>query len=368
MRLPAFVVAAALLLTSVPQAQQTFWTSETMYVDLPAPGCQLTDIRFPELSRPWLVRVSVTSRPGPRLNMSFSDDEGLFSRVNGSRGYLEVVTTLRAGPARDRWVCVEWQPRDVGGTYEVAADWIGRPPPRVPHAGDHRAYDDELYRHLIYDQYDGPATSTSWVLRNPTPQFYIRRGGPHGCSGGTHRLDADTLHYWRAIVPIVAEQLTGVPYPHRVETGCDTRSDTRDWVMVTYVTLAEYLAESGEEWGDAVARASTGNEWGRIWMGFDGQRHRLTDYAKDVIAHQIGHAFGLSHTNRSGTVMQSGTLSGQAGEFHIFSPDEEYAARAAYRAGRGAPYRGNPRYQTQTAEPTGMELALDDLVPRIVVD
>ena len=53
--------------------------------------------------------------------------------------------------------------------------------------------------------------------------------------------------------------------------------------------------------------------------------------------------------------------------FHVFTPAEERAARAAYRVGRGARYCGNPDDCGIGAAP-GESLSLDHLWPRIVVD
>lgn len=71
----------------------------------------------------------------------------------------------------------------------------------------------ELYRHLVFDTFDDPGgfeSASSYVLWNPSPQFYNRTGGPEGCTSDW-RMHVETLHYWRALITVLAEQLTGVP-------------------------------------------------------------------------------------------------------------------------------------------------------------
>ena len=144
----------------------------------------------------------------------------------------------------------------------------------VPHQSRGMPYDDELYRHLIYDDdYDNPGAERSlWVLPYPNPKFYIRLAGPAGTTCAHNwRVTWREFHYWRAIVPIVAEQLTGTAYTERVRVGCEDREPEYGWIIVRYITPAEYTAETGDEWGDAWGRAFVGSRYGQIWMKWDGR-------------------------------------------------------------------------------------------------
>lgn len=215
----------------------------------------------------------------------------------------------------------------------------------VPHQSTGMPYDDELYRHLIYDDHDYPGERRrSRVLPYPNPRFYIRLGSATECHHAW-RLSWREMHYWRAMIPIVAEQLTGEPYHERVEVGCADRPPAHGWVIVRYVTPEEYERERDKPWGENTsARALVGATHGQIWMGWTPTGSRRQDpprYRREAIVHEIGHAFGLFHTHRKTAVMVVDQWQ-PSGSLEIFSAGEEAAARRAYRAGRGARYCGDP--------------------------
>ncbi len=234
----------------------------------------------------------------------------------------------------------------------------------IPHQSDGMPYDDELYRHLVYNDYDEPGVHhRSFVLPYDSPNFYIRLGPPAGTRCAHNwRVTWRELHFWRAIVPVVAEQLTGVPYEGRVEVGCKDREPAYGWVIVNYITPDEY----GGDWGQAWGRATLGSTYGRIWMLYNGRPLRQpTPDIQKLIIHEIGHAFGLSHTNRLGGAMPPNYYPGNT--LVLFSGAEERAARAAYRAGPGARYCGDPDRCGNGFAP-GYVPSLKGLVPRIAVD
>ena len=330
----AFVLALA---AGSPAAGQEFYRVERA-IPANSEDCYVTFIDISQRT-PASVRVSIVARTGVPLAVIVNGTGDrwaeTFGRSSGRRGVLSV--DVERTEARELAVCVgatAQQARRI--PYVVTAHWL-RPGARMPHAGDGRRYDDELHRHLIFDGFDG-RENASLVLPWPDPQFYIRLGGPEGCR--PRRVAPEVLHYWRAAVPILAEQMTGFPYRHRVEAGCAPRAPEAGSVLVEYVTRAEYAADTGREWGEASAKARVGATWGRIWIRWFSATERATVSVQKLIAHEIGHAFGLHHTDRRGAVMAPGYQSRET--FVVFTPDEEATARRAYRAGRRASYCGNP--------------------------
>lgn len=350
------VAVVAVVAVVVPATAQEFLLLEGLTVPATDTGCRPQGFTVPALVEPWNIRMSVVADPpGPFLDMSFyyaRAQPGMGTRtigVQGSTGgYLEVAGRLPAGPSRQLVVCVGPRNREPLGTevaYTVSGHWIGNADRRAPTASDEpRAFDDGLYRDLIFNGYHDPAgvvTATSRVLYNPSPQFYIRLGGPDGC-GDSPRVPYSHVHYWRAIVPILAAQLTAVPYQHTVEAGCEPREARPEWVTVEYTT-------PDEEGGNWAGRALLGATAGRIWIRWNSTRapagHPATDPGitaaqRETIAHEIGHGFGLRHTQREDALMDpDGWFEGDR---YLFTPAEEDVARRAYRAGRGARYCGDP--------------------------
>ena len=104
-------------------------------------------------------------------------------------------------------------------------------------------------------------------------------------------------------------------------------------------------------------------------MLYDGRPLRApTSAVQKLIMHERGHAFGLWHTGRRTATMRR--AANPTDTLSLFTGQEERAARAAYRAGRGSYYCGDPdRCGTGTAyPPDSLLVPMDDRTPRIVAD
>lgn len=325
-------------------------------------------------SGPRTVRVTVSAPPGIGLKVSFDADYGddwdwdsYDNFTVGSDGFFELTHLFAEGPQTVAAINVcDEEKRAL--TFTARAHFVRQA--RIPHNSDRMGHDDALYRDLIYDAHDNPGGSESsdrsWVLLTKSPKFYIQLGNEYGRCGQQARVSLLAMHFWRAIIPVLAEQLTGVPYPHRVESGCAVREEEFGWVTVKHVTREEYFEETEQEWGDALGRARTGAHTGKIWILHEGEAAQPVDWYRGLVAHEIGHAFGLNHTGRRGSIMETDGWV-KPNTLHVFTPAEENAARAAYRAGRGARYCGDPDRCGSGLMPDESR-ALGFLSPRIVVD
>ena len=352
------LTAAALAACTLPADAQEFHRTEGS-IPVASAECAPIELPVPEIEINRNVRAAVTWEPlDAAVKMWFYDPaspaDDVFGGAGGPGGYAEVEARLAAGPARSLYVCIERDYADgvysvpAGITYTVTAGWIGvlDPLDSSPTASDWTEYHDIVYRDIIFDNYERPENlglAESQVLPWPDPQFYIRLGGPGGCTSGS-RVTVNMLHAWRMLVPVLLEQITGVPYPHRVQVGCESLPDRRGWIMVHHSTPEEYKAETGLQWGlrdNAAARI--GALEGRIWIRVGSRANHFSTNDLYQIAPEIGHAMGLHHTTRrrndSDRLMEGKSWYSSP---MFLSPEEEVAARKAYRAGRGAKYCGDP--------------------------
>ncbi len=356
MRLRIAVVVAVVVVFSLPTAPvlvaQTFWNlPATTVTGTGDGGCWPHHVVVPALNRDRAIRVDAfLDPPSEGAHLSFYTSGGQTFGGNLSRGrvgHLQVFGWASPSIKDALWVCIGLYPAGSARTvtYEVQASFVGWPRRTHPTAAEWTRYNDRLYREIIFNDHDEPdqfGSAVSWVRSNPTPRFYIELGGPNGCENGNWRLSVETLHFWRAIVPTLAEMITGIRYSHPVEAGCRSipveqrMGHGSALVVVSYVTAAEYKAETGDEWGGAAGRALLGG--GRIWIHNDSWKP--DEDHQELIAHEIGHVFGLRHTSGHGEMMNPRTYNA---DFPFLTRAEEDAARRAYEAGYQSRYCGDPR-------------------------
>ncbi len=370
------VLAAALLVAFAgPAAGQDFLLDWQKTRAAGGYECWWRSFDVPRRSAAQHVRVTVAAPASVDLQVSFDSDfhddwdwDSYDDFTVGQDGFFQLTHLFPEGARVTAAVSV-CDDKKSALTFTARAHVVRQA--RIPHNSDQMEFDDQLYRDLIFDAYDNPGgtewSDRSWVLNTKSPKFYIQLGNEYGRCGDRARVSLLAMHYWRAIVPILAEQLTGVPYPHRVESGCAVREPEFGWVTVRHVTAEEYFAETGKEWGaNNDGRSMKGAHRGKVWILHKGRPAQPDDYYRRLVAHEIGHAFGLSHTGVKGAMMENGWQT-KRGTLHVFTPGEEAAARAAYRAGRGARYCGDPDRCGSGLTP-GESRSLEYLPPQIVVD
>ena len=192
-------------------------------------------------------------------------------------------------------------------------------------------FDDRFWQELIFNEHDAPgAGDFVRVLSDPSPNVYIRLGNP---TGTRQVVSGDRQDHIRRAVPALAEQITGQPYHGRIEAGIEERGDREGWITVRFVTRAEH-----PDIGARCGLATPGSDPGSIWIAYDDDRCFQNGYFGRLLAHELGHAFGLWHVADSKAMMSS-----EAGsDTEWFTERERYHAQLAYEVGRGAGYCGWP--------------------------
>ena len=218
----------------------------------------------------------------------------------------------------------------LAGSALACIDLPTTPTPQVAaHRPADPQFDDRFWRELIFNEYDAPGQGGFVrTLSNASPGVYVRLGD----ATGTKRVVSDVQRdHIRRVVPPLAEQITGRNYHGRIEAGLEERGEREGWITIRFVTETE-----NPDISQRCGLATPGSDPGSIWIARDNHRCFENGYFGRLLAHELGHAFGLWHVADHGTVMAA------AGDVEWFTERERYHAQLAYEVGRGAPYCGWP--------------------------
>lgn len=330
------------------------------------------DLRVVGRDSDWNLRISVVYEPvdapvtiwgwstDPRSGSS--DRQGSWVHADeGSGGYAEYFVRVSRRTPSVFGVAVGNASCADTITYRLQGEWTDSRDHAVPALSDGFPYNDLEYVDLVHG---GDVSNESRQLWTTNPDFYIRLAGPEDigdCRTG-RRVSFDLLNFWRSLVPVLAEQLTGVPYRGLISAGCRDRPDEDGVITVHYTTPDEYIGD----WGDAAGRARVGAWKGRIWIrsatGGVSPEVLVPEYDGHLIAHEVGHAFGLLHP---GPVLEARDpdivmISGGNWSRMFFTALEEAASRRMYERNRDRGYCGDPRGVACRAAPSSLRLDRSD--------
>jgi hypothetical protein len=178
------------------------------------------------------------------------------------------------------------------------------------------------YRELVRNGLETPETLEPLRRWTTTPSFYIDITNPK--SGGT--LTPSEVDLIQQVIRDTVPQLTGgLLVAGAIEIGTTRQPERVGFIDVIFVHEPE---------GDYCGKAFVGRNPGLITMNFDRCRTSCGAFSPETLAHEIGHAMGFYHTSRN-DIMNTATRVRRCPNT-LFSEDERYHARLAYKRPRGS--------------------------------
>ncbi len=371
MRLPAFVVAAALLLISVPQAQQTNWL---------APGkidsfdlCIREDCLDPIWPTAGLVATVLLVDPTWTMleiqcRNSTSGEDMLMARGTGAEritvatqiwpinfssckvsvhnwdetqmAYHLSVGALAEQPGKSLPLgrkTTRDQPitRGPDADADAGADNPDNPP--TPGSSADPRFDDEFWRQLVYNGFEKPvdlAGRRSWMLREPMNVFIktTDETGRDVLGDWDAKLHGD-FHLWDW-----AREWSGREMIEDIFLlpSHPLGRDALGWITIEPYSTVEAFHDDESVCGTALV----GGDPGLIKISMESRCVSGGRFG-ELVLHELGHALGFRHVDSvrfPGSVMANGPWAG----VHHLSPREQYHGELAYDIGRGASYCGWP--------------------------